>query len=240
MSRHLLKAEMKGVQNKLIELSILAEDSLDKALKAIKENSLDIANQVISQDRKIDIMEVRLEEECLKTLALHQPVATDLRFIVAVLKINNDLERIGDLAVNIAKRVRFLKDTRIKNLPFDFQNITSLTKFMLRASLDAFIRLDTNLAEEVCKTDNEVDKLHKNTYKNVIKKIQESPHQTQILIQCLSISRYLERIADYTTNIAEDVIYLTDGKIVRHHDHEQITSSPSMTTITTKSTFKSQ
>ena len=203
---------------------------MDKALKAIRENSLDIANRVISQDRIIDMMEVRLEEECLKTLALYQPVATDLRFVVAVLKINNDLERIGDLAVNIAKRVRFLKDTHIKNLPFDFQKITSLTKFMLRASLDAFIRLDTNLAEEVCKTDNEVDILHKNTYVSVIQKIQENPHQTQVLIQCLSISRYLERIADYTTNIAEDVIYITDGKIVRHHEHEQVASSSTIST----------
>ena len=111
MSRHLLKAEMKEVQNKLIELSVLVEDSLDNALKAIKENDLELAKNVISQDRKIDMMEVHLEEEGLKTLALYQPVATDLRFIVAVLKINNDLERVGDLAVNIAKRTRFLKDT---------------------------------------------------------------------------------------------------------------------------------
>ena len=109
MSRHLLKAEMKEVQNKLIELSVLVEDSLDNALKAIKENDLELAKNVISQDRKIDMMEVHLEEECLKTLALYQPVATDLRFIVAVLKINNDLERVGDLAVNIAKRTRFFK-----------------------------------------------------------------------------------------------------------------------------------
>ena len=221
MSRHLLKAEIKEVQNKLIELSVLVENSLDKALKAIKEHNSELAQDVISQDRKIDMMEVRLEEECLKTLALYQPVATDLRFIVAVLKINNDLERIGDLAVNIAKRTRFLKYTSFKELPFDFKKITTLTKFMLRASLDAFIRLDTDLAEEVCKTDNEVDILHKNTYITVIKKLQEAPDQTETLIQCLSMSRFLERIADYTTNIAEDVIYLTSGKIVRHY--EQVT-----------------
>ncbi len=223
MSRHLLKAEMKEVQNKLIELSVLVEDSLDKALKAIKENDLELAKDVVSQDRKIDMMEVRLEEECLKTLALYQPVATDLRFIVAVLKINNDLERIGDLSVNIAKRALFLKNTSFKELPFDFKKITSLTKFMLRASLDSFIRLDTQLAEEVCRTDSEVDTLHKNTYINVIEKVQKVPDQTEFSIQCLSISRFLERIADYTTNIAEDVIYLTSGKIVRHY--EQITSS---------------
>ena len=231
MSRHLLKKEIKEVQNKLIELSVLVENSLDKALKAIKENSSKLTKDVIAQDRKIDMMEVRLEEECLKALALYQPVATDLRFIVAVLKINNDLERIGDLAVNIAKRTRFLKDTSFKELPFDFKKITSLTKFMLRASLDAFIRLDTDLAEEVCRTDNEVDVLHRNTYVSVIKEVQETPEQIETLIQCLSISRFLERIADYTTNIAEDVIYLTSGKIVRHY--EQIT--PAIDTTKKKS-----
>ena len=215
MSRHLQK-EMKEVQKKLIALSVLAEDSLDKALQSVKEHNLKIGKEVILQDQKIDMMEVQLEEDCLKILALYHPVATDLRFIVTVLKINNDLERVGDLAVNIAKRTRFLIKTDIKTLPFDFQNITSLTKFMLRASLDAFIRLDTSLAEEVCRTDDEVDALHKNTYKTVAKRIQEEPEQAEILIQCLSISRHLERIADYATNIAEDVIYLTDGKIVRH------------------------
>ena len=225
MSRH-LSLEMKEVQSQLIQLSVLTEDSLDKALKAIKENSLEIADQVILQDRKIDLMEVRLEEECLKTLALYQPVATDLRFIVAVLKINNDLERIGDLAVNIAKRTHTLKTVQVNDLPFDFQNITGLIKFMLRASLDAFIRSDATLAEEVCKTDNEVDKLHRNTYKSVIEKIKQQPEQAEVLIQCLSISRHLERIADYTTNIAEDVIYLTDGKIVRH-EHGSLPASES-------------
>ena len=228
MSRHLLKIEMKEVQNKLIELSVLVEDSLDKALKAIKENDLELAEKVVSQDRKIDMMEVHLEEECLKALALYQPVATDLRFIVAVLKINNDLERIGDLSVNIAKRTRFLKNTSFKELPFDFKKIASLTKFMLRASLDAFIRLDPDLAKEVRETDNEVDTLHRNTYISVIKKVQEVPDQIEISIQCLSISRFLERIADYSTNIAEDVIYLTSGKIVRHYEQ---TTPPIKTSI---------
>ena len=227
MSRHLLKAEMKEVQDELIELSVLVEDSLDKALKSIKENDLELSKEVISQDRKIDMMEVRLEEECLKTLALYQPVATDLRFIVAVLKINNDLERVGDLAVNIAKRTRFLKNTSFKELPFDFKKITTLTKFMLRASLDAFIRLDADLAKEVCETDNEVDILHKNTYVSVIKKVQETPDQIETSIQCLSISRFLERIADYATNIAEDVIYLTSGKIVRHYEQTNTSTEKS-------------
>ena len=223
MSRHLLKAEMKEVQDKLIELSVLVEDSLDKALRAIKENDLELAEDVVSQDRKIDMMEVHLEEECLRTLALHQPVATDLRFIVAVLKINNDLERVGDLAANIAKRTHFLTDISFKKLPFDFKKIASLTTFMLRGSLDAFIRLDADLAKEVCETDNEVDVLHKNTYISVIKKVQEIPDQIETSIQCLSISRFLERIADYATNIAEDVIYLTSGKIVRHYDQTSST-----------------
>lgn len=215
MSRH-LQIEMKKVQKGLIDLSVLAESSLDKALQSVKDHDLEMVNEVILQDKKIDMMEVQLEEECLKILALYHPVATDLRFIVTVLKINNDLERVGDLAVNIAKRTRHLIKSDMPNLPFDFQKITSLTKFMLRACLDAFIRLDVSLAEEVCKTDDEVDRLHKDTYKNVAKRMQSEPHQAEALIQCLSISRHLERIADYATNIAEDVIYLTEGKIVRH------------------------
>ena len=121
------------------------------------------------------------------------------------------------------KELVFLKDTSFKELPFDFKKLASLTKFMLRASLDAFIRLDAGLAKEVRETDNEVDTLHKNTYISVIQKVQEIPDQTEISIQCLSISRFLERIADYATNIAEDVIYLTSGKIVRHYEQ---TASP--------------
>jgi phosphate transport system protein len=160
---------------------------------------------------------VEVEEECLKILALHQPVATDLRFIVAVLKINNDLERIGDLAVNMASRARKLAE--IKTPPkvrVDFQGGQNRVREMLRRSLESLVNLDEKLATWVCTADEEIDNVNRSVFKQVSDGIKQHPEDADRLIMLLSVSRNLERIGDHTTNIAEDVLYMVRGEIVRH------------------------
>lgn len=161
-------------------------------------------------------MEVDLEEDCLKILALHQPVAIDMRFIVAVLKINNDLERIGDLSVNIAERAISLARQVRTETPFDFDGMAVKVQSMLHRSLDALVNSDARLAREVLTSDDEIDAIHRQMYEDVKKAIVECPDKIDSLIQLLAVSRNLERIADHTSNIAEDVIYLVDGEIIRH------------------------
>ena len=167
-------------------------------------------------DEDVDRREINLEEECLKTLALHQPVAHDLRFLVAVLKLNHALERIGDLAVNIAKRAKYLAEQPRLDVSIDFTVIADKAQAMLHKSLDALINMDINLARQVGEADDEVDALNRETYNRVKSLLREYPDHIETLIALLNVSRHLERIADHASSIAEDVIYLLEGKIVRH------------------------
>jgi phosphate transport system protein len=177
---------------------------------------LELAQEVITGDHNIDGMEVELEEECLKVLALHQPVAIDLRVIIAVMKMNIDLERIGDLAVDIAERGKYFATHEHVQLPFDFPAMSKKAQDMLQKSLDALVNLDKDLATQVCADDDDVDDLHSCMFQKVEDAIQAQPQYVEQFIGYLSVSRYLERIADHATNIAEDVIYLVEGNIVRH------------------------
>ncbi len=208
--------EVHSLKQKIVELSGQVEDQLHRAVESIRCRDAKLASSVLDSDHSIDLAEVRLEEECLKILALHQPVAHDLRFIVAVLKINNDLERIGDLAVNIAERAIFLASDTMPGTEYDFSSMANKTSAMVRESLDALLREDVQLAAHVRESDNEVDEDHRNMYEQIKKSIRQAPQHLDALIHLLSISRNLERIADHATNIAEDVIYLYKGEIVRH------------------------
>ena len=161
-------------------------------------------------------MEVDVEEECLKVLALHQPVATDLRFIVSILKINNDLERIGDLAVNIAERAEFVSRELQITVPFDLRRMSLLAQSMVKRSLDALIERDAGLAYEVCASDEEVDAINRDIYPEAGSLFRASPEQVEVLMHYFTAARQLERISDHATNIAEDVIYMLNGEIVRH------------------------
>ena len=219
MSRH-LEREIESLKKKILSLCAMVEEAVWHAVKSIELKESALAQSVISGDIKIDHMEVEVEEECLKLLALHQPVAVDLRFIVAVLKINNDLERIGDLAVNIAERSNFLATRQQINFPFDFSDMGRKVQNMLKWSLDALVNLDTGLATQVCEADDEVDDINRQMYDQVKQGIQERPEDADYLIHLLSTSRHLERIADLTTNIAEDVIYMVNGEIVRHRSED--------------------
>ncbi|MBN2102954.1 phosphate signaling complex protein PhoU [bacterium] len=215
-----LQHELNQLKKSVLTLGAAVEDGLHRAVKALQERDEKIAQKIIESDHEIDNMEVDLEEECLKLLALHQPVATDLRFIVAVLKINNDLERIGDLSVNIAERAKFLAFQPPVNLPLDFRSMADAVQKMLKKSLDALVNMDEQLAGEVIDTDDRVDNMNRDMYQQIQEAIIKNPGQIESLIHLLSTSRHLERIADQTTNIAEDVIYMIKGEIVRHKTEE--------------------
>ncbi|MCY4523643.1 MAG: phosphate signaling complex protein PhoU, partial [Halobacteriovoraceae bacterium] len=176
----------------------------------------ELAREILNMDDQIDYKEVEIEEECLKILALYQPVAIDLRFLIGVLKMNNDLERIGDLCVNIARRSMFLAKRPPTTPPFDLATMAEKSTLMLHRAIDSLINMNADLARQVCADDQEIDKLNRGMYQKVYEAIKKNPDHVEELIQYLSASRYLERIADYTTNIAEDVIYMVDGSIVRH------------------------
>ncbi len=211
-----LRREVDRLKRKLLALSAYVEESVQRAVKAVSERDEKLAQRVIDTDFEIDEMEVDVEEDCLKILALHQPVAIDLRFIIAVLKINNDLERIGDLAVNIAERAVSLSKRDKINSPFDFQTMAERVQKMLQKALDALVNADAKLAREVLVSDDEIDEMNRQMYDSIKMGIRQDPANVDTLIQVLAISRNLERIADHTSNIAEDVIYMVDGDIIRH------------------------
>ncbi len=215
MPKH-LDREIDNLKKQILALSATVEDDVYRAVRALTERNSALAEQIIRDDSNIDQAEVTIEEECLKVLALHQPVAGDLRFIVAILKINNDLERMGDLAVNIAERAEFLATREQPGIPLDLPLMADKTKAMLHKSLDAFINRDTNLAHEVLASDDEIDAMNRDMYARIQDAIRRKPEHLESLIHLLSCSRHLERIADHATNIAEDVIYMIDGVIVRH------------------------
>ncbi|MFA5240131.1 MAG: phosphate signaling complex protein PhoU [Phycisphaerae bacterium] len=219
MAQH-LQREIENLKKKLLALGAKVETSVKDATLAIEEKDGDLAQRIIDSDIDIDNTEVEIEEDCLKILALHQPVAIDLRFIVTVLKINNDLERIGDLAVNIAERAVFLAGQPKINISTDLADMAHTAQSMLKRSIDALINHDAELAHKVCASDNIVDKMNRQMYLKTQKAILENPEHISSLIHLLSTSRHLERIADHTTNIAEDVIYMIEGQIARHRTEE--------------------
>ena len=215
MAKH-LQREVENLKRKLLALGAIVETAVRDATLSIEERDIELAQKIIDNDINIDKAEVEVEEDCLKILALHQPVAIDLRFIVTVLKINNDLERIGDLAVNIAERAVFLANQPKVNISIDLIDMAHNAQLMLKQSLDALINHDAGLAHSVCASDDIVDQMNRQMYLKIQDAIIENPEHISALIHLLSASRHLERIADHTTNIAEDVIYMIDGKIVRH------------------------
>jgi phosphate transport system protein len=212
-----LQREVQKLKKMILSLSAQVEESVFKAVEAVTRRDDEMARSVIHYDTVIDLAEVEVEEEGLKILALHQPVAIDLRFIIAVLKINNDLERIGDLAVNMAQRALLLNKLPVPPGPLDLTEIAQKTRDMLRRSLDSLVNMDAALARRVCELDSEVDEMNRAVYERVKRDLHEQPRHINALIHMLSVSRHLERIADHATNIAEDVVYMIEGELIRHH-----------------------
>jgi len=215
MSQHFLR-EIETLKKKILTVGAVVEERIAQAITAVVKHDAALAQQVAEGDDEIDEMEVEVEEDCLKILALYQPVAVDLRFVVAVLKMNNDLERMADTAVNIARRAEYLAQCPQVDLPPGLAEMTQKVQAMVQQSLDALVQGDTALARKVCVADREVDYLNRDMHVRIQQEIRAHPDQVERLIHTLSVSRHLERIGDLATNVAEDVIYTVEGEIVRH------------------------
>ena len=211
-----LNREIEKLKKKILFISELVEESMQKAVHSLRELDTKLAANIIDADEQIDQLEVEVEEDCLKILALHAPVANDLRYVIAILKINHDLERIADQSVNIAERALFIASKEPIEIPSELDVMVDKAQTMLEKSLTSFINLDLTLAREVIDADDEVDEIHDKMFTLITDKIRKHPERLECLIQILVVSRHLERIADQVTNIAEDVIYLVNGEIVRH------------------------
>jgi phosphate transport system protein len=216
MAKHLHR-DLDNLQRDLLTLAGSVEEAIQQATRALQERDVDLARRVVEGDSLIDQDENRIEEECLKILALHQPVAVDLRRTAAALKINTDLERMGDLAEDIAERALHLARLRPVPIPEKLQMMADLTGMMVRTSLDCFVNLDPVQARQVCRLDDEVDRYNDAIIKELIAQMQQSPDMVEPGMSLFSATRHLERIADHATNIAEDVVYLVEGTIIRHH-----------------------
>jgi phosphate transport system protein len=216
MSIHLHR-DLEKLQRRILALAGDVEQAVDKAIRALFTRDGQAAQVLMDGDTAIDLEENQIEEDCLKILALHQPVAVDLRRVAAILKINSDLERMADLAVNIAERIYDLSRGPEVPIPPTFQPMADLTNAMVRDSLDAFVHLDADLAKRVCRLDDEVDRYNRDIIQQVIADMKTHADHVPAGMCLFSISRHLERIADHATNIAEDVVYLVKGEIIRHH-----------------------
>jgi len=217
---NVLQKELDRLKKMILALCAVVEENVSRSVRSVETRDPQLAQRIVDSDKEIDATEVDIEEECLKVLALHQPVAGDLRLIVAVLKINSDLERIGDLAVNIAQRGLSLASRERIPVPVDLTVMSEKVQAMLRKSLDALVNLDARLAHEVGAHDDEVDELNRRNFRTIQEEIRKNPGEIEPLIEYLSVSRHLERVADHASNIAEDVIYLIEGTIIRHRGAE--------------------
>ena len=213
------RKELEKIKRQILALGSMVEERVHMAVLAVEKNDADLAERIINSDYEIDEKEVEIEEECLKVLALYQPVAIDLRFLIAVIKINNDLERIGDQAVNIAERVAVTSKRDPVDFFFDYAVMGEKAETMLKMSMESLINMDDDIAFKVLTLDDEVDQIKADVYDRIKKAIGEHPDKTGYLINLFLISRHIERLADHTTNIAEEVIYLIEGEIIRHANY---------------------
>jgi phosphate transport system protein len=211
-----LQRDLEALTKKLLAVGSTVEQATTRALTSLIERQLEMAREVRAGDAEVDELEVEVEEDCLKILALHAPVAADLRIVIAYLKLNNDLERVGDLARNIAERAEFLSTREPIEIPEQIPEMGNFVRAMLRECLDAVVNADTELARKVLDDDEKVDRLHKQVYGVIAKRISQEPDRGEELLQLLSVSRYLERMADQATNVAEDVVFMVEGQVIRH------------------------
>ena len=215
MAKH-LQRDLGELKKELLASGSLVEEDVNHSIEALVNRRINLAEVVIEGDYQINQKENQIEEECLKILALHQPVAADLRFIISVLKVNNDLERIGDLAVNIAERAVYLSAHEPLKATLNFPRMADGARKMVRKSLDALIGMDAKLARVVLTMDDEIDDLNREMYTTLQDLMRQSPEFIDRAVHTLSVSRYLERIADLSTNIAEDVVFMVEGELIRH------------------------
>lgn len=211
-----LDQDLDRIRQSLLRMGGLVEDMVARATRALLDRDRALSEQVIESDAEVDQLEIEIDEICHSVLGRKQPTAVDLRFLVAVMKINSDLERIGDSAVNIAQSVQQLVDLPPLKPYIDLPHLSQLVRNMVRESLDAFVRRDAAMAQAVLEKDDEVDGLYKQIFRELLTFMIEDPRTVSRALHLLLISRNLERIADHATNIGEDVIYYVEGRDVRH------------------------
>lgn len=226
MERH-LDEELKQVKEKLLRMATLVEESIAQSIQGLKEEREDLPREVLRREDEVNSLDVEVDSLGLKLLALNQPMAVDLRFITSVLRIGRDLERMSDLAVNIAERtLDHIRLPRLKPL-IDIPRMADAAQKMVRDSLKAFIEKDTNLARQICRRDEEVDQLNDQVFRELLTYMMEDPSSISRAVDLILISRNLERIADHATNIAEDVIYFVEGRTIKHRCEEKSRVNPS-------------
>ncbi len=211
-----MQEDMTLLKQRILRMGGLVEEATRAATLALTQRRVDLATRVIEADDAIDMIELDVDEECLRILALHQPVAGDLRYITAVLKINNDLERIGDLACNVAERAIDLARREPLVLPLRFERMTEIVRGQLHDALDALVNRDAGLARAVLARDREINQIHRQHFELLQESMKAGPDNVESAVDLLSASRQLERIGDQITNIAEDVVFLVEGRVIRH------------------------
>ena len=227
MTKH-FERELDVLKRDILTMGIMVEEAINQALRALSTRDADLASQVIRADEWVDARENRIDEECLKLLALYQPAASDLRFITAVMKINGDLERMADEAVNIAERAASLAERPRLGVELEFEEMQRRVRTMVKESLDALVNRDAALARKVCGEDDAVDDLNRSNYKKLLDVMRKDAESIERAVMLLSVSRFLERIADLATNVSEDVVYFVEGEIIRHRGiHDPTTPPPS-------------
>jgi phosphate transport system protein len=212
--------ELKSLKEKLLEMGARAEEQIALAVRGLKQREEKMACQVLDREEAINLLDIELDEMCLRLLALRQPMAADLRFIASAMKISSDLERIGDLAVNIAERtIDLLKEPELKPL-IDIPRMAQMAQEMVRDAINAFVNRDDKLAREVCERDDRVDELNQQVFRELLTYMMQDPGTISVAVDLILVGRHLERIADHATNIGEDVIYMVRGKTIKHHIEE--------------------
>jgi phosphate transport system protein len=211
------ESELRELHLKLLEMGGFVEKQIANAITALVERDDDLARLTIERDHAANKMDVEIDEHCLRLLALHQPAGRDLRLITTALKITTDLERIGDMAVNICERVIELNPEPQLKPMIDIPRMAEIAGLMLRESLDAFVRGDVDLALKVCRDDDRIDNLTTQLFREILSYMAEDAQTISRGIRLVFVAKYLERIADHATNIAEDVVFLVEGKVIRHH-----------------------
>jgi len=209
--------ELKSLKEKLLEMAARAEEQIALAVRGLKDREEKLACQVLDREESINLLDIEIDEMCMRFLALRQPMATDLRFITSAMKISSDLERIADLAVNIAERtIDLLKQPELKPL-IDIPRMAELAQAMVRDAINAFVNGDDVLARDVCQRDDQVDQLNDQVFRELLTYMMQEPGTISRAVDLILVGRHLERIADHATNIGEDVIYMVRGKTIKHH-----------------------
>ncbi len=217
MTKH-LERDLNQLSEQITDLGALISESTSKCMVMLQSFDQVIAKEIMEVEAEVNATEVEIEEECLKVLALHQPVAGDLRFLIVVLKVNNDLERMGDQVVNIAERVNFLVDKERVVADLDFVSMGEIASKMVSQSVNALVRRDPSMAREVLTMDDDLDAMHARTYKVIQEVMMENPSIVVPAVSYLTISSNLERLGDLATNIAEEIIFMEEGEVVRHRE----------------------